>query len=243
MQAGPTNTLTDVPGLRVGHRTRTGRGWLTGTTVVVAPPGGAVTGVDVRGAAPGTRETDLLDPRNLVDRVDAIVLTGGSAFGLAAADGVMHRSYAAGLGWPVGPPPWVVPIVPAAVLFDLGRGGDFTNHPGAGDGAAAYDAATADAVAQGCIGAGTGAKAGALKGGIGSASQVLADGSVVAALIAVNAIGSAVDLADGGLYAARWGLGGEFDRLTAPAADEVARHRAERAAGGRPPPARRRRSG
>ena len=84
MRPGPTNTLTDVPGFGAGHATRTGDGWLTGTTVVLAPEGGAVGGVDVRGGAPGTRETDLLDPGNLVDRVDAVVLTGGSAFGLAA---------------------------------------------------------------------------------------------------------------------------------------------------------------
>ena len=96
-------------------------GALSGTTVVLAPPEGAVAGVDVRGAAPGTRETDLLDPRNTVQRVHAVVLSGGSAFGLAAADGVMARLAAAGVGFAV--PGAVVPIVPAAVLFDLGRGG------------------------------------------------------------------------------------------------------------------------
>jgi L-aminopeptidase/D-esterase-like protein len=207
---GPTNTLTDVPGIRVGHASRRETGWLSGTTVVLPPPDGAVAGVDVRGGAPGTRETDLLAPSNLVDRVNAVVLTGGSAFGLAAADGVMEALYAEGLGWPVGGPGEVVPIVPAAVLFDLGRGGGFGNHPGAAEGSAAYAAASADAVPQGCVGAGTGAKAGVVKGGIGSASAVLPDGTTVAALIAVNPVGSVFDPATGELYAVRHGLGEEF---------------------------------
>ena len=137
----PLNAITDVPGIRVGQAQRTGDGWLTGTTVVLPPPEGAVAGVDVRGGGPGTRETDLLDPRNLVDRVHAIVLTGGSALGLAAVDGVVQRLFAAGVGFPMGGPGEVVPIVPAAVLFDLGRGGVFGRHPDAGLGAAAYDAA------------------------------------------------------------------------------------------------------
>jgi L-aminopeptidase/D-esterase-like protein len=228
VRPGPTNTLTDVPGLRVGHVTRTEPGWLTGTTVVLAPDGGAVAGVDVRGGAPGTRETDLLDPRNLVDRVDAVVLTGGSAFGLATADGVVRRLYAAGRGWHMGDPGEVVPIVPAAVLFDLGRGGVFDHAPGAEDGAAAVDAAHDGAVEQGCVGAGTGAKAGGLKGGVGSASAVLDDGTTVAALVVVNALGDAVDPSTGELYAARHGLGEELTWLRAPERAEVdaARERA-----------------
>src|SRR5262245_17344975 len=111
--------------MAVGHHAAIGDGWLTGTTVVVAPVPGAVAGVDVRGGGPGTRETDLLAPHNLVERVHAVVLTGGSAFGLAAADGVMRRLYVKGIGFPVGGPGEVVPIVPAAVIFDLGRGGAF----------------------------------------------------------------------------------------------------------------------
>lgn len=221
---GPTNTLTDVPGLRVGHAQRRGDGWLSGTTVVLAPEGGACAGVDVRGGGPGTRETDLLDPRNVVDRVDAIVLSGGSAFGLAAADGVMSRLVAAGAGVPVGGPGEVVPIVPAAVIFDLGRGGDFAARPDAAMGAAAYDAALAhgdQAVPLGVVGAGTGAKAGALKGGLGSASAVLANGTTVAALVVVNAVGSCVDPASGELYAARWGAQ-EFADLSAPSAHDLA---------------------
>jgi L-aminopeptidase/D-esterase-like protein len=157
---GPLNALTDVAGLRVGHARLAGERALSGTTVVVAPPGGATAGVDVRGAAPGTRETDLLDPANTVDRVDAVVLGGGSAYGLDAASGVTARLEAAGRGFAV--PGGVVPIVPAAVLFDLGRGGDFRARPGAALGAEAFDAAVAGPVAQGVVGAGTGAVAGGL---------------------------------------------------------------------------------
>ena len=138
MQPGTDNAITDVAGLRVGHTTRDEPGWLTGVTVVVPPPG-TVGGVDVRGGGPGTRETDLLDPRNLVSTVDAVVLAGGSAFGLAAADGVAAAVYGAGGGWPVGPEPHErVAVVPAAILFDLGRGGSWLHHPSASDGAAAY---------------------------------------------------------------------------------------------------------
>lgn len=236
MRPGPTNSLTDVPGMRVGHATRTEPGWLTGTTVVLAPGAGAVGGVDVRGGAPGTRETDLLDPRNLVDRVNAVVLTGGSAFGLAAADGVVRRLYDAGVGWPMGAPGQVVPIVPGAVLFDLGRGGEMGNAPGAVDGAAAFDAATAGAVVQGCVGAGTGARVGGLKGGVGSASAVLEDGTTVAALVVVNAIGTAVDDRTGELFATRFGLDGEFADVGVPAASELdaARERAAAAHQGQP---------
>ncbi|GAA2160917.1 putative pantetheine hydrolase [Humibacillus xanthopallidus] len=222
--AGPTNSLVDVAGIRVGHHTREEPGWLTGVTVVVAPAGGAVAGVDVRGGGPGTRETDLLDPRNLVDRVDAVVLGGGSAFGLAAADGVMDALAADGRGWPMADPPdatRVVPIVPAAILFDLGRGGSWANRPRAEDGRAAYAAAT-DAVAQGSVGAGTGAKAGGLRGGVGSASVVLPSGATVAALVVVNAVGSAVDLETGLPYAVRLGLPGELGHVRAPSQADLA---------------------
>ncbi len=224
---GATNSLVDVAGLRVGHAERRGDGWLTGTTVVLAPPGGVVTGVDVRGGGPGTRETDLLDPRNMVERVHAVVLTGGSAYGLAAVDGVMSRLREGGVGLPVGPmggdqdsPPMVVPIVPAAVVFDLGRGGQPYRCPDAALGAAAFDDAAAPsglaAVRQGGVGAGSGCVAGGLAGGIGSASVVLEDGTSVAALVVVNSFGSCVDPDGGRLRAVRFALAGEFDGAPVP---------------------------
>ncbi|MEU2059783.1 P1 family peptidase [Streptomyces sp. NPDC013455] len=197
--------LTDVAGLRVGHATRTGEGRLTGTTVVLAPEGGAVAAVDVRGGGPGTKETDALDPRNVVRKVDAVVLTGGSAYGLDAASGVMAWLEEQGRGVPVGADPaHVVPVVPAACVFDLGRGGDFRARPDAATGRAAVEAAAASApgarVPQGCVGAGTGAVAGQLKGGVGTASTMLASGITVAALVVANAAGSVMDPETGVLY-------------------------------------------
>ncbi|MCM3806006.1 P1 family peptidase [Streptomyces sp. DR7-3] len=202
---GPADCLTDVPGLRVGHAQRSGGGRLTGTTVVLAPEGGAVAAVDVRGGGPGTRETDALDSRNLVQRVDAVVLTGGSAFGLDSASGVASWLEEHGRGFRVGPDPaQVVPVVPAAALFDLGRGGDWRARPDAALGREAIEAAAGSRpgapIAEGNVGAGTGAVAGGLKGGIGSASTVLPSGVTVAALAAVNAAGSVVDPRTGALY-------------------------------------------
>ena len=229
LQPGPTNSLTDVAGIRVGHAGRRRDGWLSGTTVILAPESGAVAGVDVRGGGPGTRETDVLDPRNMVEKVHAVTLSGGSSFGLAASDGVMKRLFRAGVGYPTGRPGEVVPIVPGAVIFDLGRGGDFAKHPGAAMGEEAYDAAIsgpAGSVPIGIVGAGTGATAGGLKGAVGSASVVLADGTTVAVLVVVNSSGSCVDPLTGELYAARFGLPGEFTALLLPDADEVAAARA-----------------
>ena len=215
-------SITDVPGIRVGQAERRRDGWLTGTTVVLAPDGGAVGGVDVRGGGPGTRETDLLDPRNVVDRVHAVVLTGGSALGLAAADGVVQRLLDRGIGFSVGATPGeVVPIVPAAVIFDLGRGGEFRNHPDATLGAKAYDAATT-LVLEGNHGAGTGARAGGLKGGVGSCSATLPDGTVVGALVVVNAVGSTVDPETGELWAARHCAPGDLPALRRPDPAELA---------------------
>jgi L-aminopeptidase/D-esterase-like protein len=206
VQPGPHDAITDVAGVRVGHTTRDEPGWLTGVTVVVPPPGTAG-GVDVRGGGPGTRETDLLDPRNLVSAVDAVVLAGGSAFGLAAADGVAAAVYEAGGGWPVGPAEHErVPVVPAAILFDLGRGGPWLHHPSPADGATAYRGATGGVVAQGSVGAGTGARAGGLRGGVGTASAVLASGATVGALVVVNAVGAAFG-PDGLLLAAHLAVG------------------------------------
>ena len=190
-----------ISGFEIGHHTADGDGWLTGTTVVLARAG-AVGGVDVRGGGPGTRETDLLDPSTLVEQVQAVVLTGGSAYGLAAADGVVQGLEALGLGFPVGPrPEQVVPIVPAAVIFDLGRGGHFRHRPTAEFGAAALAAASPGRPASGCVGGGTGAVAGGLKGGSGYAEQRLADGTAVGAVVVVNAAGSTVDPRTGRLWA------------------------------------------
>ncbi|NEA85330.1 P1 family peptidase [Streptomyces sp. SID7958] len=199
------DALTDVTGLRVGHATRTGDGALTGTTVVLAPEDGAVAAVDVRGGGPGTKETDALDPRNLVQKVEAIVLTGGSAYGLDAASGVMAWLEERGRGVRVGPDPrHVVPVVPAACVFDLGRGGDFGARPDAATGRAAVEAASASEpgspVPQGCVGAGTGAVVGQLKGGVATAATVLESGITVAALVVANAAGSVVDPETGVLY-------------------------------------------
>lgn len=204
-------SITDVPGIRVGHAERTGRGWRTGTTVVMVPEG-ATAGVDVRGGAPGTRETDALTPWNLVERIHAICLTGGSAYGLRAADGVMDLLAERGLGFSVGDDPWaVVPVVPAAVIFDLGRGGVFANRPDAAFGRRAAERATPRERRRGSIGAGTGAMAGGLRGGVGMASRRVrlpADGGdedvevTVGALCVVNARGSLIDPATGLPYEA-----------------------------------------
>ncbi len=189
------NTLTDVPGIRVGHHTHLEGA--TGCTVVICPEG-TVGGVDQRGGGPGTRETDLLRPTRHVERVDAVVLSGGSAFGLASADGVMRYLEEHDIGYK-SIPGVVVPIVPAAILFDLliGRLGI---RPDAAMGYAACETASTDPVAQGSVGAGTGCRIGAMmgndlatKGGIGSASMDLGDGLIVAALVAVNAVGDVVD--------------------------------------------------
>ncbi|MFI1536798.1 P1 family peptidase [Streptomyces anandii] len=233
------DALTDVAGVRVGHATCRGRGWLTGTTVVLAPEGGAVAAVDVRGGGPGTKETDALDPRNLVRTVEAVVLTGGSAYGLDAASGVMAWLEERGRGVRVGPDPaHVVPVVPAACVFDLGRGGDFGARPDAATGREAVEAAAASVpgapVAEGCVGAGTGATVGPVKGGVGTASTVLDSGVTVAALVVANAAGSAVNPETGVLY-------GELfqGRVTYPdrRVHEAARERlAEAAARNAPPP-------
>ncbi|GGV53033.1 hypothetical protein GCM10010277_50320 [Streptomyces longisporoflavus] len=238
-----TNSLTDVPGLRVGHATRTAPaypGHLTGTTVVLAPEGGAVTAVDVRGGGPGTRETDALDPRNLVQRVEAVVLTGGSAYGLDSAAGVMAWLEKQGRGVRVGPDPaHVVPVVPAACVFDLGRGGEFTARPDASTGRAAVEAAAGTEpftpVEEGNVGAGTGALVGKVKGGIGSASVRLDSGVTVAALVVANAAGSGVDPRTGALYG-RYFEGERVEYPAPEAHDEATRRLAEAAAKNGPPP-------
>jgi len=187
-------TIRDVPGIRVGHATDAEG--MTGCTVVLAP-GTAVAGVDVRGAAPGTRETDLLRPTALVDRINAICLAGGSAFGLAAADGVMRWLAERGAGFSTGIRP--VPIVPAAIIFDLAVGSpDAVPGPEAGY-AASEDAESGSGDLEGAVGAGTGATVGKLagqerssRGGVGSAAMRLADGSTVGALVVNNALGNVI---------------------------------------------------
>ncbi len=192
--AAAVSGLTAVSGLKVGQFTLGERP--TGCTVIIAEKG-AVAGVDVRGAAPGTRETDLLDPVNLVPMVHAIVLAGGSAFGLDAASGVMRWLEEHDIGFDVRVAK--VPIVPAAILFDLGVG-NAKIRPTADCGYKAAAAATSGPVVEGDVGAGAGATVGkllgagrAMKGGVGTASITLSDGLVVAALVAVNAVGDVID--------------------------------------------------
>jgi L-aminopeptidase/D-esterase-like protein len=208
--------LTDVAGVKVGHFTETRRP--TGCTVVLVEAGAAC-GVDVRGGAPGTRETDLLDPVNTVQQVHAVVLSGGSAFGLDTAGGVARWLEERKIGFPAGPAR--VPIVPAAILFDLSVG-DSGIRPDAAAGYAAAKAATTGPVAEGNVGAGTGATVGkllgfdrAMKAGLGTAAVTLPGGAVIAALAAVNAAGDVVDPSTGRIVAgARTAAGDAFEGTT-----------------------------
>ncbi|AOS62121.1 P1 family peptidase [Actinoalloteichus hymeniacidonis] len=193
---GAQDAITDVEGLLVGQYGRDTEGWATGCSVVLAVDG-AVGGVDVRGGGPGTRETDLLAPGAMVPQVQGICLSGGSAFGLAAADGVMRWLAERGHGFPVSAEPGrVVPIVPSAVLFDLDIG-DWDSRPDAEFGYRACELAAADRPLEGSVGSGTGARAGRLKGGVGTASTVLPDGTTLGALVAVNPVGEVIDPATG----------------------------------------------
>jgi len=212
---GPLNAITDVPGINVGQFTSTDAtsGGATGTTVVVSRAG-AVGGVTQRGGAPGTRETDLLRPENMVERVNAVVLSGGSAYGLAAADGVMLCLEAQGIGFPVGPGQ-VVPIVPSAILFDPGRCAPFSRRPDFSFGMAACNAARGGPVEQGNVGAGAGARSGTVKGGLGTASTVMSNGIIVGAIVAVNSSGQTFD-AQGNLFAEFLELGNEFPLVEPP---------------------------
>ena len=195
-------SITDIPGIAVGHHTNTDAA--TGCTVILCERG-AVGGVDVRGSAPGTRETDLLRPTALVNQVHAVLLSGGSAFGLAAATGVVRCLEEKGVGLQFGGA--TIPIVPAAILFDLGLvRGDI--RPTDADGEAACRNASNAPPAQGSVGAGTGATVGkmlgmqhAMKGGIGSASVSLGQGLAVGAIVAVNAIGGVYEAATGRIIA------------------------------------------
>ncbi len=207
----PAGSITQVPGIRVGHFTYPGAA--TGCTVIIADDG-AVGGVDVRGGAPGTVETDLLDPVNTVQRVNGVVLSGGSAFGLAARHGVVRYLEERGEGYRVGPD-LVVPIVPGAIIFDLRVAGGVRPGPDCGYEAAA--GASGGSVAEGSVGAGAGATVGkmrgmarAMKGGVGTASITLESGLVVAALVVVNAVGDVIDPATGRVVAGARGENDEF---------------------------------
>ncbi|MCA1962285.1 MAG: P1 family peptidase [Desulfomonile sp.] len=207
---GKHNALTDVSGIAVGHYTDLNH--VSGVTVVLCL-NGATAGVDVRGAAPGTRETDLLLPENLVEKVHAIVLSGGSVFGLSAADGVVQWLARRGVGFPL-EEGHVAPIVPAATLFDLGRGPEYVQPIEPGWGVMACEAASDGPAVCGCVGAGTGALAGGVKGGVGTASEVLESGLVVAALVAVNSLGSVIDPATGLPWEVRLELDNEFGEFS-----------------------------
>jgi L-aminopeptidase/D-esterase-like protein len=214
------SAITDVGGIRVGQHHRVdadatlGSGWASGTTVVLTPPG-TVGAVDGRGGAPGTRETDLLDPSNSVRHVDAVVLSGGSAYGLAAADGVMRWLEEHGRG--VAMEGGLVPIVPAAVVYDLPVG-DWQCRPTAAFGYSAAEAAGTE-VALGTVGAGAGARVGVLKGGVGTASVTLESGVTVGAIVVVNAAGEVIDTATGLPWQADQSE--EFG-LTRPPVDQIA---------------------
>jgi L-aminopeptidase/D-esterase-like protein len=204
---GPKNLITDIAGLKVGHATDEAA--RTGVTVLVCEPGWAA-GVDVRGGGPGTRETDALAPENLVGRAHAVVLAGGSVFGLGAADGVATALSQRQIGLQLRRGSPAIPIVPAAVLHDLANGGnkDWGPSPPYRElGVEALKAAQAD-FALGSVGAGRGAQAGLVKGGIGSASVDLREGLIVGALVALNSVGSAL-MPDGKTY---WSWAFELDQ-------------------------------
>lgn len=207
MRTGPRNLITDVAGLRVGQA-EDGQA-KTGVTVLTADAP-FVAGVHVMGGAPGTRETDLLAPDKTVTAVDALMLAGGSAFGLDACSGLMAGLAALGRGFAVGPVR--VPIVPGAILFDLLNGGQKGATDYAALGRQAFDRAGAE-FALGSAGAGTGATTATLKGGIGSASLVLPSGHVVGALVAVNAVGSVTAGHGPHFHAAPFEVGEEFGGL------------------------------
>jgi L-aminopeptidase/D-esterase-like protein len=212
---GRRNLITDVPGLLVGHATDDRA--MSGVTVLTCEESWPAA-VDVRGGGPGTRETEVLAPENLIGRAHAVVLAGGSVFGLAAADGVTTALSARGVGLTLRPGSPAIPIVPAAVLHDLGNGGDKAwgvDPPYRSLGVRALQAA-AGAFALGSVGAGRGAMAGLIKGGIGSTSLDLGQGLIVGALVALNSVGSAL-MPDGATYWA-WAfeLDGEFGGAAPP---------------------------
>ncbi len=220
---GKNNGLTDVEGIVLGHFTDTVA--LSGVTVAICPEG-AVAGVDVRGSAPGTRETDLLNPINLVDKVQAVVLSGGSVYGLSASNGVVAWLSERGYGFPLDKD-HVAPIVPAVVLYDLGRGANFIPPINDEWGRKACEVSTDGPVPMGCVGAGTGALSGTIKGGLGTASLVLDSGITVSAVVAVNSLGMVINPENGRIWEACLELEHEFGeqaqrRVKSPPPPEMA---------------------
>ena len=225
--ADPNRTLTAVPGIKVGHHTLSERP--TGCTVILVEGEGAAGGVSQRGGAPGTRETDLLDPANMVDKVNAVVLSGGSAFGLEAATGTVRWLEEHDIGWDVRIAK--VPIVPAAILFDLPIGGNPKIRPTADCGYRAAAAASTEPVKEGTVGAGAGATVGktggpmrSMKAGVGSYSITLPNGLSVGAIVAVNAVGDIIDPDTGKVVAGRAQRGWRLRRR-----ENAAAHRPDRA--------------
>lgn len=213
-RTGRSNNITDVPGIRVGSFTAPST---IGTTVLLNPPG-TTAGVEVRGSAPGGRGTDATRSEMAVQPTDAVVLTGGSAFGLAAADGVVRFLEEQGKGAAVGAGGTVMPVVPTSVIFDLGRfGRPFDEHATPEFGYRAAKTATSGSLAQGNVGGGAGAQAGGLKGGLGFASEDLGNGVVVGAVVDINSVGAPMDPGAGcAFHSARYQIGNEFGGLRPP---------------------------
>lgn len=216
-EPGLHNAITDVAGIEVGQVQSSGDDWLTGTTVVYAPET-ALAGVSQRGGAPATKELDLLSPLNSNSGVNAVALNGSSAYGLDATTGMMRWLEEREEGVDVGA--GVVPIVPGMSIFDLARGGDFASRIDADWGYRALEEASDGPVAQGSVGGGTGAYSGGIRGGVGTASVTLEDGTVVGAIVVVNSVGSTVDPNDCTVLGTAWGIGDEFAGLEAPEDDQ-----------------------
>ncbi len=208
---GATNSLTDVEGISVGHFERLDAPWRTGATVVVFDRP-SVAAVEVRGGGPGTRETDVLAHGGANSGIDALAFAGSSAYGLDVAGGVMRAMQRDGRGLRVGPrDDDIVPIVPGAIIFDLGRGGSSRATADSSFGEAAYAATSLGAVPQGSVGAGVGAQCGGVAGGVGSASAISSSGAMVAALVVVNSFGSAFNPKSGLPWGVEFELDGEFE--------------------------------
>lgn len=219
-EPGELNAITDVPGIHVGQVQSDTAPFLTGTTVIYTPEM-AVASVDQRGGAPATKETDLLSPLNSNPGINAIQLGGSSMYGLSATNGIIRWLEDRGEGVPLGSA-GVAPIVPAADIYDLNRGGDPKARTSAEWGYLAAEAATDGPVRQGSVGGGTGARGGGLRSGVGTASVYLGDGIWVGAFVIVNPAGSPVDPSDCSLWGAQYGIGDEFEGYQVPTEAECA---------------------